>query len=1635
MSSKLNFHRHQHTLLVLFFSFFLTPCFGQNIFGNEWIKKNQKYIKIRISEDGVYRISYNQLQSSGLLANNPNPKNLQIFYRGQEIPIHVEGEGDDKFDVSDFIEFYGRKNDGELDKILYSPTSLQPNPEVSLFTDESVYFLTVSDATGGKRYQTLSVNTTSATEPFMSYTSSVNFAEAYYPGKYIIEAMSLSEYIEGEGYLGNLVAIGGTQNKSINTPNAISNSSFLPLLEYFVAGRSDASSTNINGYNHHLRLSLNNTTVKDTLYKAYATIRSSITVNSALPTTSVVTFSAINDLGANTDFQAPGYARITYPRSFEASNFSFLTFKIKSVNTNCLLDFSNTNWNDSYILEPESGKRYAGSKTSTNVQFKINNPQEKQLVVYDRTALKTPLLENVQFNLIDASTYNAKLIIITNSKLKESATEYAQYKISKGYTTLLLNTDEIYDQFYYGIHHPLAIKNLASFLLKKATNKPEYLFLLGKGYETPKTNLQEDLVPTMGYPASDSFFTSEIIDNNLAPALATGRVPAKTNEEVRIYLEKLKLYDNQPNAIWRKNIINISGGKNSGEDVSFSNYLNSFSNIASKEYFGAKTISFYKSVTDPITDNLMAKISEQINNGVSLLSFLGHGSTTGTAVSIGNPAFLSNKDKLLFYLINGCSTGNAFTSGSLGEDYIFQPQKGAIGWIGTSSEGMASYLSNFTSLFYQNSFNTNYGASISKNMLLSTRTYQNGIDVFNRAHTRQYIFLGDPTVGFYSPSQPDYEVKSEYIGVNGSNISASSPSIPLFVIVKNIGKSTANTIPIAIKRTLPDNSVINYPIKTYAKILNTDTLYIGIDNDIDNAAGNNKFTVTIDPANTISELSKLNNSADFSYFIQSNGVNILSPINYSIVANNNVELKVQSSDLFQKNINYSFEIDTLSDFSSNWKKSSGNINTGIIASWKPNAIFESNKVYYWRAKINDANQQNSSWNNGSFTVITDSPEGWSQAHYQQYNKAALKEVVFNQTTKQFDFTSTAYPIFARTKGQDNTTSAERRIRVSVSVGSLAFNSADFDGISIAAFNPANSSFLYNYPSAFNFKNDNVNGTGQFFFNTNNSVEVDSLVRYISQIPQGYYVVGISGRNFAPKTLPNNAKEALSSLGLSSFLNLEVGEPYIFYSKKVTNFTGAVEKMADYGSSTPARQQILEYSFDLQNLWSEGSITSEKIGPASKWTEASFNLKTQTNDAVLYSVIGINQNGQENLLKNNLPTSTINLSDISAADFPFLKLKLYAKDEIDKTIPQLKNWKVLYDGYPDVSFNPSNTSTFYSETIQEGDSIRIKVDLSNLSKLSSDSLKVSYRLTKSDRTTTVGAIKTTKPLLKEETETISFSFPTVGLRDLNLLQLRAEPKDGRDINMLNNYLSYSFNVKKDGKEPLIDVFFDNKRIINGEVVSPNPKISISIKDENNFLLLTDTTNVELYLKKEEDQVYKRIAFSDNKVSIQNIGTTSNNKIDFLYSPNTLADGRYSLKLRGKDVSGNYNTSNDYLVDFEVINEQTITNFLPYPNPFTTSMKFVFQVTGKVPDKIKVQIMTVTGKIVREVFKNELGTINIGNNISDFTWDGTDQFGDRLANGVYFYNVILENNDKSEIKHRSNTTDAFFKKNFGKIYLMR
>ena len=65
---------------------------------------------------------------------------------------------------------------------------------------------------------------------------------------------------------------------------------------------------------------------------------------------------------------------------------------------------------------------------------------------------------------------------------------------------------------------------------------------------------------------------------------------------------------------------------------------------------------------------------------------------------------------------------------------------------------------------------------------------------------------------------------------------------------------------------------------------------------------------------------------------------------------------------------------------------------------------------------------------------------------------------------------------------------------------------------------------------------------------------------------------------------------------------------------------------------------------------------------------------------------------------------------------------------------------------------------------------------------------------------------------------------------------------------------------------------------------------------------------------------------------------------------------------------------------------------------------------------------------------LNTLLIGRNITEFAWDGTDQFGDRLARGVYLYRVLAQLHGE-DIEYRDDGAGGFFKKGIGKMYLLQ
>jgi hypothetical protein len=296
----------------------------------------------------------------------------------------------------------------------------------------------------------------------------------------------------------------------------------------------------------------------------------------------------------------------------------------------------------------------------------------------------------------------------------------------------------------------------------------------------------------------------------------------------------------------------------------------------------------------------------------------------------------------------------------------------------------------------------------------------------------------------------------------------------------------------------------------------------------------------------------------------------------------------------------------------------------------------------------------------------------------------------------------------------------------------------------------------------------------------------------------------------------------------------------------------------------------------------------------------------------------------------------------------------------------------------------------------------------------------------------------RPLRADSGLITGVEFDTKGLAGINTLVVDVNPgMEQLEQHLFNNIGQLTFVVEGDKVKPILDVTFDGLHILDGDIVSSKPEIAIQLSDENPFLVLDDTSDFRIFIT--DVNGIERQAFFTNMNRLYDMvfipAKKGSNKAQVIFKPQLLADGVYQLRVSATDRSKNESGEIDYQISFEVINKSTITNLLNYPNPFSTSTRFVFVLTGsKVPDNLQIQIMTISGKLIKTIDSHEIGPIHIGRNVSEYAWDGKDEYGDKLANGIYLYRVNTKL-DGFSIEHRSTSADKYFKKGFGKMVILR
>jgi hypothetical protein len=484
--------------------------------------------------------------------------------------------------------------------------------------------------------------------------------------------------------------------------------------------------------------------------------------------------------------------------------------------------------------------------------------------------------------------------------------------------------------------------------------------------------------------------------------------------------------------------------------------------------------------------------------------------------------------------------------------------------------------------------------------------------------------------------------------------------------------------------------------------------------------------------------------------------------------------------------------------------------------------------------------------------------------------------------------------------------------------------------------------------------------------------------------------------------------------------------------------------------TDTRTDNFTLSVDCPTTDSAGYIISPRFGPAKQWKELKWrgsSMDATAGDNPTLSIVGFRRDGQADTLMTGLDVSQqdFDVSFINASSYPYLQLVMRNVDTVHFTPYKLDYWRFTYVPAPEGAIAP-NVYFSMKDTVEVAEPLDFKVAFKNISNADfSDSIKVRVVVTDRNNVTKVLPDYKQRMLPKNDTLHIRYPVDTRQLVGNNNLYVEVNPdRDQPEQYHYNNFFYKSFYVRGDTLSPLLDVTFDNTRILNYDIVSAKPTINIHLKDEAKWFLQTDPSKIKIQVRKlpsDNDPNGWLRSYNFGTDTLQFFPAQSapnaNNTASAIFRPQ-FGDGTYELIVTGEDMSTNQAGKMQYKVIFEVIGKPMISNMLNYPNPFTTSTAFVFTITGsEVPQNIRIQVLTVTGKVVREITKEELGPLHIGRNITQFKWDGTDQYGQRLANGVYLYRVITNLNGKSLDKYtnRGENTDQYFNKGYGKMYLMR
>jgi hypothetical protein len=633
-----------------------------DIITQRWVAA-QAGVKIGVKKEGFYRISKAALQSAGFDVNS-SPANWQLYLNGNEQGINIVGNGD-------FIEFYGKGIDTRE-------------------SDTQIYYL-IAGAQNGKRMGTRIIRSTSGN------VQANSFAQTYIQR---LRKIYISDLLNGdeENFFDNIPV--NTAGRTLNfTVNSIDFSIGQTPFTVGIQGLTLAAHQNRIVLNGH-ELGTISGSDHDLMTQTF-----NIPTNYLLEGANTLQVFA---MGGASDVSFLASVKASHSRLYEAKN-NQLSFYSIQYRTSNLTGFTSPNIRVFDISFPTLPTLITNlTVTQNGGTYSVRLPSNRSAVMYAvedsavLTASDVSIVPNIPSSLSTTGN-NASFIVITHKDFINEANTWANYRQAQGLSTKVIDIEDVYDEFSYGVHQTDGIRGFLEYAKNNWQTPPQYALLLGdahydyRNYEnaTNFNYVPTRLVDTVYMETGSDEALADFNDDGLAE-VAIGRIPARDAATVTQAFNKM--------TSWEFSTVDwINRGALFVSDMPIGYDFEALSARVRDELpQNMPTVLITRrdcinppppegQTTAQCLEEQRTNIRTQIGLGKYIVNYSGHGSTGFWATN--NPAFfnmsdatsLSNNNNYSLFTMLTCLNGYFLnTNDSLAEALMKAPTGGAAAsWTST----------------------------------------------------------------------------------------------------------------------------------------------------------------------------------------------------------------------------------------------------------------------------------------------------------------------------------------------------------------------------------------------------------------------------------------------------------------------------------------------------------------------------------------------------------------------------------------------------------------------------------------------------------------------------------------------------------------------------------------------------------------------------------------------------------------------------------------------------------------------------------------------------------------------------------------------------------------------------------------